>query len=148
MCWKIIFCVCQTTQQTKMFCSSFSFFSFAVHACGNPPLVSNGELVDRTDIVLRYKCVRYYTLGTQPNTVTCQRNGQWSSLPVCRGRNTPVPLLCCDFESIKGLKHVIILFSFCHSQFLSAESWFLSARTCYFKSSSLSQLWRKKRDSV
>ncbi|XP_075877002.1 complement factor H-related protein 1-like [Nelusetta ayraudi] len=55
-----------------------------VHACGNPPLVSNGELVDRTDIVLRYKCVRYYTLGTQPNTVTCQRNGQWSSLPVCR----------------------------------------------------------------
>ncbi|XP_077955272.1 complement factor H-related protein 2-like isoform X3 [Gasterosteus aculeatus] len=51
--------------------------------CGKHQHVANGDVVERNAVFLKYQCNGYYVL-VGSDTVTCNSNGRWSHLPICK----------------------------------------------------------------
>ncbi|XP_057713056.1 complement factor H-like [Corythoichthys intestinalis] len=54
-----------------------------VDNCGPYPKVSNGDVVRKKTMSLRYACNGFYK-RVGPETVVCYNNGTWSTLPTCK----------------------------------------------------------------
>ncbi|XP_049602575.1 complement factor H-like isoform X4 [Syngnathus scovelli] len=54
-----------------------------IDQCGTTPVVTNGEIVERDAMFLKYQCGSFYKqLG--PDKVFCYANSQWSTTPTCK----------------------------------------------------------------
>ncbi|KAM8851179.1 complement factor H-related protein 1-like [Spinachia spinachia] len=54
-----------------------------VQHCGEYQNIANGDVVEQNDVFLKYQCNAYYTrVGS--DIVTCNSNGSWSHLPICK----------------------------------------------------------------
>ncbi|XP_026230206.1 uncharacterized protein LOC113171758 isoform X38 [Anabas testudineus] len=59
-----------------------STISVPVDNCGRLPHVPNGDVGEQGQMFLKYQCSSYYK-HVGPETVTCNSDGTWSTLPTC-----------------------------------------------------------------
>uniref|UniRef100_A0A3Q1J735 Sushi domain-containing protein n=1 Tax=Anabas testudineus TaxID=64144 RepID=A0A3Q1J735_ANATE len=62
--------------------SIITSFIITVDNCGRLPHVPNGDVGEQGQMFLKYQCSSYYK-HVGPETVTCNSDGTWSTLPTC-----------------------------------------------------------------
>ncbi|KAF7661346.1 hypothetical protein LDENG_00263660 [Lucifuga dentata] len=55
----------------------------AISRCGQKPQINHGDIMESTEMYLKYQCVNFYKL-VGPDKVFCYDDGTWSQLPTCK----------------------------------------------------------------